>query len=131
MNQIVKRPRGRPPTDKTKAVPNKEIIKTAPNKEPIKATRGRPKTNKENPEQKQDSMKTNMDKNDNLTKPRQLRKSKTIVDVPKIKANERDAEKNAYKQEMQIILRERLRQGKAKVILDQNITKLEARMNKL
>ena len=32
---------------------------------------------------------------------------------------------------MQAILRERLRQGKAKVILDQNILKLEARMNKL
>ena len=57
--------------------------------------------------------------------------TKQLLDIPKIKENARDAEKKAYKQEMQTILRERLRQGKAKVILDQNIVKLEARMNKL
>ena len=44
---------------------------------------------------------------------------------------QRDDEKNAYKQELQTILRERLRQGKAKLNLDQNIITLEARMNGL
>ena len=160
MDKIVqKRPRGRPPTDKikevvkttttrgrppNKATPikaalNKELIKAtpikaAPNKELIKAApRGRPKTNKEvqTKEQKDDSIKTQMDKTESIMKARQPRKSKTILDIPKIKENARNAEKNAYKQEMHTILRERLRQGKAKIILDQNIMKLEARMNGL
>ena len=147
--------RGRPPNKATpiKAALNKELIKATPikaalNKELIKATpikaapnkelikaapRGRPKTNKEvqTKEQKDDSIKTQMDKTESIMKARQPRKSKTILDIPKIKENERNAEKNAYKQEMHTILRERLRQGKAKIILDQNIMKLEARMNGL
>ena len=86
MEQVVKRPRGRPPTDKTKefikaatrgrpahkttpqtkaATPNKEIIKAAP--------RGRPKPNKAAPptEQKDDSMKTQMDKTESIVKAQQ------------------------------------------------------------
>ena len=152
MDKIIKLPRGGPPTNKTKeaikaaprgrppnttATPNKttppnkaatatnEIIKSAP--------RGRPTTNKEVPpkEQTDDSIQKQMDKPESIVKSQQIWKSKTLLDIPKIKENEREEEKTNYKTYMQSILRERLRQGKAKLILDQSIIHLQAIMNGL
>ena len=128
MEHIVKRPRGRPPTNKDIVKPKKDIVK--PKKDIIKTTNKdivKPKT-------------TNIIKTTKEIKPKPhteqkdiSQKAKTLkpLDIPHIKEMQRDEEKNTYKKEMQTILRERLRQGKAKIILDQNIMKLEARMNGL
>jgi hypothetical protein len=154
MESIVKRPRGIPSTDKTKIIKPTTQSKPKTNKEVLKPTTtpSKPKTNKEaikpptetkdivkhaqrgrppKQEKKESSMKTHMDQKESITTTHKLRKSKQILNIPSIKEKQRDDEKSEYKKEMQAILKERLKQGKAKIILDQNIEKLEARMNGL
>jgi transketolase len=114
MEQIAKRPRGRPAT-------NKNIItKPAAQTESTKQGRGRPATNKYIVKQPKEIKATTQ----------KLKISKPI-DIPHIKELARDNEKKEYKQEMQAMLKERLRQGKLKVKLELNMIKLEERMNKL
>jgi hypothetical protein len=76
-------------------------------------------------------MKTQTDKKESIPTTHKLIKSKQILNIPSIKEKQRDNEKSEYKKEMQAILKERLKQGKAKIILDQHIEQLEARLNNL
>ena len=75
-------------------------------------------------------MQTQMYKTESIVKARQMRTSQTILDIQKTE-NERDEEKTTYKTTMQALLRERLKQGKAKTVLDHKFINLEARMNGL
>ena len=75
-------------------------------------------------------MQTQMYKTESIVKARQMRTSQTILDIQKTE-NERDEEQTTYKTTMQALLRERLKQGKAKTVLDHKFIKLEARMNGL
>ena len=105
-DKVIKRPRGRPPTDKQEivkaaaprgrppnkaATPNTYIIKSAP--------RGRPNTTKEVPpkEQQHDSIKTHMQNTESIVNSRQIRTFKTVLDIPKITEHERHEEKTTYK----------------------------------
>jgi hypothetical protein len=54
-----------------------------------------------------------------------------LLDIPHIKEMQRDEEKKEYNTEMQAMRKERLRQGKFKVKLEQHMIKLEAIMNGL
>jgi hypothetical protein len=136
MEQIVKRPRGRPPTNTDITKPKKDIVKTT-NKEIIKLKKDIVKTTNKDivkPKKyiivktpKEIKPKPYTETKDTTQK---LRTSKPL-DIPHIKEMQRDDEKHEYKREMQTMLKERLRQGKLKVKLEQHMIKLEARMNGL
>jgi hypothetical protein len=137
MEQIVKRPRGRPPTNKDITKPKKEIVKTT-NKDSVNTTNKDivNTMNKDIVKPKKDSIvktpkeikpKPYTETKDTTQK---LRTSKPL-DIPHIKEMQRADEKNEYKREMQTMLKERLRQGKLKVKLEQNMIELEAIMNGL
>ena len=114
---------------------------------PVKKRRGRPMkataANMEGMEQPKNELKTprgrgrprlslaSTTKDDvppNTTKPKRARTANAIAAGRK---QEREQEKQEYKADMQKYMKERLRQGKAKIKLDASIKQLEARLKSL
>ena len=71
---------------------------------------------------------TKIDGTPKATEPKRALTTKETVDWRK---QERELEKQEYKANMQKYLKERLRQGKAKIKLEASIKQLEARLNAL